>query len=183
MNFVAIDFETANSEPNSACSLGIVVVEQGTIVRNYYKLIKPVSEYFSTENIAIHGITPLMVRNEATFEQLWPEIKPILSNKLVFAHNAAFDLRVLKNSLGSTPLEIVLSYACTVNLARRIWPNLPNHKLGTMANYLNISFKHHNALEDAGACATIVLAAAENMKSNNLLELIKNTKVPIKQLL
>lgn len=182
MNFVAIDFETANAEPNSACSLGIVVVEQGVMVKKYYKLIKPVGENFSSENIAIHGITPLMVKNEPSLKELWPEIKPLLANKLVFAHNAAFDIRVLKNSLECMPIELNTSYACTVILSRRVWQNLPNHKLGTMSSYLNIKFKHHNAIEDAVACAQIVLAAAELTQSRNILDLIRNTKLPIKKL-
>ena len=67
-------------------------------------------------------------------------------------------------------------------LSRRIWQNLPNHKLGTMSNYLKIEFEHHNALEDASACAQIVLAAADLTQSRNILELIKSTKLPIKQL-
>lgn len=182
MNFVTIDFETANSELNSACSIGIVVVEKGIMVKKYYRLIKPVNGIFLKENIAIHGITPQMVKAEPSFQELWPEIKNILANKLVFAHNASFDTRVLKNSLACKPLDIEIRYACTVLLSRRIWQNLPNHKLGTMSNYLKIEFEHHNALEDASACAQIVLAAAALTQSRNILELIKSTKLPIKQL-
>ena len=55
------------------------------------------------------------------------------------------------------------SYADTVKIARRVWPELENHKLNTIADHLNVRFKHHDALEDAKMCAAILIRAAEKL--------------------
>ena len=73
MNFTAIDFETANSKRSSACAIGIMVVENGRIIKEITKLIKPTPDY---HNIRVHGITEDMVENEPDFGELWNEIIP-----------------------------------------------------------------------------------------------------------
>ena len=87
MDFVAIDFETANSHRDSVCSLGITVVKDNKIVEKRYWLIKPYPFRFDPINISIHGIREADVINEKEFDEVWPEIKPYLENKLVIAHN------------------------------------------------------------------------------------------------
>jgi len=53
-----------------------------------------------------------------------------------------------------------LSYLCTLQVARRVWPELPSKGLAALAGHLGIEFRHHNAAEDARACAEVALAAA-----------------------
>ena len=99
MNFVAIDFETANEKRNSPCSIGIVVVKDGKIVDRIYHLIKPKEMRFLPINIGIHGIRPRMVENELEFDKVWEKIKEYFNNSLVIAHNASFDISVLRRTL------------------------------------------------------------------------------------
>ena len=105
MNFIAIDFETANEKRASACSLGITVVKNNKIIEEKYWLIKPKPFRFESRNIIIHGIREEDVINEKEFDELWPEIKPYLENNLVIAHNASFDFSVLRNTLDLYNLE------------------------------------------------------------------------------
>ena len=79
MNYVAIDFETANRSRASACSLAAVVVEEGQIVRSHYSLIKPPDLQFDYWNTKIHGITAKDVADKPDFAQLWDKIRPCLS--------------------------------------------------------------------------------------------------------
>ena len=74
LNFVALDFETANESKNSAISLAVVTVEDGRITKRGYSLIKPPVMQFNQEFIGIHGIQPEEVLNKPTFDQLWPAI-------------------------------------------------------------------------------------------------------------
>ncbi|MEK3889232.1 exonuclease domain-containing protein [Bacillus sp. FSL K6-3431] len=171
MNFVAIDFETANSVRSSVCSIGIVKVKNGKIQEELHTLINPLSE-FHYYNTKIHGITEYMVHDAPTFEEFWPKFKGFIENQMIIAHNASFDIGVLRDSLTRIhETEPNFQYGCSYRIAKKVWPNLYNHKLSTVANYLSISLKHHDALEDARASAIITLEAMEKTKTGSIQEL------------
>lgn len=174
MNFVAIDFETANEKRNSACSLGITVVENNKIVEEKYWLIKPYEMRFEPMNIWIHGIKEEDVKNEKTFKELWDEIRPYLDGKLVVAHNAAFDMSVLRKTLDSYNIPYPnLDYFCSMIMSRNFYPHLENSKLNTVNKHLGYEFNHHNASADASACANIVLNIIEELNTDDIKELSK----------
>ena len=90
--FVAIDFETADYEPDSACAVALVRVEGSRIVQRSYFLIRPPRKRFVFSYL--HGITWEMVAGEPTFGELWPELQPLLADvQFLSAHNAPFDSR------------------------------------------------------------------------------------------
>lgn len=181
MNYVTIDFETANGESNSACSVAIVVIQNGRMVDSYSTLIKPPKMYFEPGNIEIHHITPEMVENAPTFDKVWPEMFKYLRNQVVLAHNANFDMKVLRESLSYYKIPFpIFSQLCTVQLARKVWPNLPNHKLNTMGDFFRIKFTHHDALDDAKVCAKIPLVAAKTLGVDNMMDLLNKTGLKTK---
>jgi len=172
MDFVAIDFETANNKASSACALGLAIVSNGVIVDNPSWLIKPKPLYFEPFNIRIHGINEYKVKNVPTFRELWPEIYLYLENKILVAHSAAFDVRVLYATLGTQNIiPPPYEYACSLKVSRKVWPFLSRHGLDNIANYLNLNFKHHDASEDAYASAHIILEAAKSLEVNNMYDL------------
>lgn len=156
--FVALDFETASCDSDSACALGVVVVDDFRITRRRRWLMRPPHRYF--EFTEIHGITWSMVANEPTFAELWPEIRnEIEGAQFLAAHNASFDRDVLDACCRRAGLRAPrLPYLCTVQLARRAWHLYPT-KLPNVCEFLGIELDHHEALSDAEACARIVLAA------------------------
>ena len=176
LNFVAIDFETANKYANSACSLAVVTVENGQITKRGYSLIKPPFMQFDEECIAIHEILPKDVMDKPTFDKLWPAIyEKHLKGKLVIAHNAKFDIGVLRATLDHYNIEWPeLDYTCTVKISKRVWPDLQNHKLNTLAAYLGYEFKHHYALDDAEICAQVAIAAAKKRGVQSMDQLLAN---------
>lgn len=181
MNVVAIDFETANRSRSSACSMAAVTVENGKIVRSAYALIRPPVLAFDYWNTRIHGITAEAVRDKPTFAELWQRIKPHLENKVVLAHNAAFDIGVLRSVLQEYQLEKPsFRYACTVDIAKRVWSGLENYKLSTLAQRFAIQFDHHHALHDARACATIALLAQESVQAENFQQLAAALQVKVR---
>ena len=172
MDFVAIDFETANSHRDSVCSLGITVVKDNKIVEKRYWLIKPYPFRFDPINISIHGIREADVINEKEFDEVWPEIKPYLENKLVIAHNASFDFSVLRKTLDLYGIDYPkLNYCCTLVASKLFYRYLSNYKLNTVNKHLGYKFKHHHASEDATACANILINIAEELKIDNINEI------------
>lgn len=183
MDFVAIDFETANYQMNSACSVAVVEARGGELRDAYYSLIKPPGEFYA-KNIEIHGITPDMVRDQPNFAQVWEAVRPFLEGRVVVAHNASFDMGVLRGALTAYRLEAPqFRHLCTVRIARKVWPALANHKLDTLGRYFRIPFRHHDALEDARVCAEIALRAERAVGAASLLELSQRISVPAKPFL
>ena len=156
--FIAIDFGTADFQPDSACAVALVRVEGSQIVHRSHFLIRPPRQDFIFTYL--HGITWEMVAGEPTFGELWPELKALLADvKFLAAHNAPFDRGVLQTCGAAYGLKLPrLPFLCTVKLARQTWKLFPT-KLPDVCNFLGIPLEHHNAASDAEACARIVIAA------------------------
>ena len=158
--FAAIDFETADFGRDSACALGIVVVENGKIVKKEYSLIRPPRRDFVFSYL--HGITWRDVASKPAFGDFWPTVKDLLDNvDFIAAHNASFDRSVLHACCDMhchrPPLD---KYVCTMKLARRLWDIRPT-KLSDVCRHFAIDLMHHDAASDALACANIVLKARD----------------------
>lgn len=171
LNFTAIDFETANAGRASACSVGLAIVEDGKITRCLHQLIRPDPLCFDPFNISIHGITPDDVCGAPCFAEFWPELWSNVSGPLV-AHNAAFDMSVLRHALdqSSSPYPQT-DYFCTRVIARQAWPGRLAYALKHIAHGIGVSFAHHNAQEDARACALIAIAACRQLNAPSLYDL------------
>lgn len=156
--FVAIDFETADRGPDSACSVGLVRVEHGEITVREHRLIRPPRRRF--EFTDIHGITWQQVRDQPVFRDVWTELLPVIAGATALAaHNAPFDRGVLAACCEVAGLAMPeLPFHCTVQRARRAW-GLPRNRLSDVCAHLGIPLCHHDALSDAEACARILLAA------------------------
>ena len=159
--FVALDFETANAQRDSACALGLAKIAGDQIVDQRHYLIRPPSNFFLSFNIAIHGITWAMVQNQPTFAQLWPRLAEFMGDAhFLVAHNASFDRGVLRACCQRYgPVMPPQKFPCTVSLSRQAWPDLQSHKLNVVSHHLQIPLKHHDAASDAMACAHILLHA------------------------
>src|SRR5690242_1853900 len=140
---VALDFETANYPRNSAIALGLSVIEDGVFKETRSWLFRPPgnSIYIRPDFIAIHGIRPADLKDKPYFDGVWPEINRYLDDvDLLIAHNAAFDRSVLYSVAEHYDIPLpAYSWQCTVNIARRTWPNLFNHKLPTVCEHLGIT--------------------------------------------
>ncbi len=160
-NFVAIDFEIANPERTSICSVGCVKVVDGVIADTFYELVRPVPNFYYRGFTAIHGIIAADTAESDTFDAVWPKMKSFIGNLPVVAHNAPFDSGCLRATLkyyGFSRLDN--EFYCTLQAARRAIPRslCASFSLPSLAGFLGIPFNnHHNALADAEACAKIAL--------------------------
>ena len=160
MTVLALDFETANERRDSACAVGLAWIADGRVVRRESHLIRPPEMRFSPGNIRVHGILPANVADEPDFAAVMAPYLGDLTRGLILAHNASFDIGVLRAGLARAGLPVPdLAYLCTVQVARRVFPAPEGCGLGKVARRLGIRFEHHDAGEDAFACAEIALAA------------------------
>lgn len=157
-SFTAIDFETADYGRDSACAVGIVVVEDETIIGRHVELLRPPRQDFVFTYI--HGLTWNDVKNSCTFAEFWPKFESLIaSSDFLVAHNAPFDRGVLSACCRSAGIPVPgKRFACTVRAARATW-RLPTNKLPAVCAHLGIKLKHHDPLSDAEACARIAIAA------------------------
>jgi DNA polymerase-3 subunit epsilon len=158
-SFAAIDFETANEQPSSICSVGVVVVRDREIVDRYYSLIYPEPDYYSYWNSRVHGITSRDTEKARVFPAVWREVEERIGGLPLIAHNKAFDEGCLKAVFKTYRMDYPdYDFRCTLQASRRLLKNLPDHKLPTVAFWCGYDLaNHHHALADAEACAAIAL--------------------------
>ena len=157
-SFAAIDFETADYWRDSACSVGLVLVDDNRITERYHRLIRPPRKEFVFTYI--HGLTWDDVSSSPSFRKLWPDLREFMGQAdFLVAHNASFDRGVLHaccEAANVSPPEH--EFLCTMQLAREKW-NLSSARLPVVCEHLEIPLDHHNALSDAEACAKIAMKA------------------------
>lgn len=159
---VAIDFETATMSRASPCSIGIAWIVDGRVTHRAYRLIRPNCAPGAWCFGYIHGLYPRDVAEAAAFPEIWEELRPHLDGALVLAHNASFDINVLRATLALYGLPVpTMRCLCTLVAARRVWADMESYRLPLVAERVGFRFDHHHALEDAEASALIALGALE----------------------
>ena len=181
MRIVALDFETANPNSASACSLGIAIYEDSEIIDNFEWYFKPYYLYNFFTFTYIHGITAQDVENEEEFCFYYEDLQEILKDSIIVAHNASFDLNVLNSMCDVYGLDRFKNpYLDTVTISRRVYPELYNHKLNTVCEYLNIDLHHHNGKSDALACLMILLKAMAKYDAYDLETFLRKTNMQLR---
>ncbi len=157
MRYIAIDFETASSSPDSACAIGMVKMdEEGLPLDRYYSLIQPKSPEFDPRCFAVHHLDPVSILASPTMADIYPEVKAFIGELPLVAHNARFDVSVLRSTLLSWALEPIHNeYYCTLSLARRLWKGRPSYKLTSLASSFGWEYEAHNALSDSEICGRL----------------------------
>lgn len=89
-DFAAIDFETANTERTSVCSVGVVVVRNGEITERFYSLIQPEPNYYNYRCSQVHGLCREDTDDAPVFPEVWERIEPLIEGLPLVAHNRAF---------------------------------------------------------------------------------------------
>lgn len=172
VDFVAIDFETATGDPNSACAVGLAFVVGLEVVATTHHLIQPPGNRYDQGNIHVHGIYPEDTEHAPDFLTVWQQLHPMLEGKALIAHNARFDMSVIKASLAAYGDPYLRQYAQfkyidSIAMARDLVPGRKN--LAACAQCLGVELSHHHNAEcDAVACAQIAITC---IKANHCLNL------------
>ena len=182
LDFTAIDFETANGSPASACSVGLAKVRDGQVVDRIGWHIRPPSghDHFAEWNVRIHGITPEMVLDAPGWVDQLADLQQYIDGDMLVAHNAGFDMGVMRSACIATGLAVPsYTYVCSLQVARRTY-HLDSYRLPVVAMAAGFEdFPHHDAVADAEACATIMIHAADRHGAIDLPELAELAGVRI----
>jgi DNA polymerase-3 subunit epsilon len=174
LDFTAIDFETANGFRGSPCSVGLSKVRGGVVVEQASWLMVPPEghDHFDYHNVRVHGIRAEDVAGAPRFRELFPKIMEFVGEDILAAHNAAFDLGVIRSALEVSGLPgPAFEYVCTVMLSRRCY-SLVSNSLPYAAEEAGVPLvNHHDAGEDARACAGILIDIARRNNANSIAEL------------
>ena len=158
-DFAAIDFDTANGQRSSVCSVGVVVVRGGVITDTFYSLIKPEPDYYAWFCQQVHGLSHEDTDNAPVFPIVWRQIEPLIEGLPLVAHNSPFDESCLKAVFRVYQMDYPdYEFYDTLAASRRCFKCLPNHQLHTGAEACGCPMaNHHHALADAEACAKIAM--------------------------
>ena len=182
LNYTAIDFETANGYRGSPCAVGLVRVRDGAPIAETRWLMRPPEpvDYFDGFNVSIHGITPDMVAREPRWCQILPRILEFVGDDVVVAHNAGFDIGVIRYACAADNIAWPrMQFLCTMVLARRAL-SLPSYRLPFVIKALGKRIDlHHDPLADARAVADIVDGLAKANGATDLDALAESVGVRI----
>ena len=156
-DFAAIDFETANSERSSVCSVGVVIVRNGEIADTFYSLIQPEPNYYNYWCSRVHGLCREDTEDAPIFPNVWAQIEPLIEGLPLVAHGRPFNQSCLKAVFRVYQMDYPdYEFLDTLWASRRLLPDLDNHRLDTVAAACGFHMEnHHHALADAEACAWI----------------------------
>ena len=143
-DFAAIDFETANGERSSVCSVGVVVVRDGEIADTYYSLIQPEPNYYTYWCSRVHGLTREDTEEASVFSEVWKQVEPLIEGLPLVAHNKGFDEGCLKAVFRVYRMDYPdYCFYDTLAAARRAFPHAENHQLHTVAAHCGYDLKMH----------------------------------------
>lgn len=182
VDFTAIDFETANGSPASACAVGLARVRNSLVVERTGWLILPPPGHdsFLPFNVQLHGISRERVSRADTWPVQLPRLLDFIGSDVLVAHNAGFDLGVLAAASLATaqPLPALRSL-CSLRVARRVY-RLPSYRLPLAAAEAGFTeLSHHDPLSDALAAAAIVVDAATRLGADDLTTLAAASGVAV----
>ena len=165
LTFNVIDVETANADRASICQIGIVQVVDGQVSDTWETLVDP-EEPFDFWNIRVHGINEDEVQGSPTMPQIRDELRRRLRGSYLVSHTG-FDRVAFERAMSKYRLEqLQVTWLDSVAIAKSAWPDNGRWNLKALAAKLGVSFKHHDALEDAKVVSKIVLQASQETGRN-----------------
>lgn len=180
--WVVVDFETASTR-GTPCQLGAIRFEGGRETGSFETLIFQPEHLFAPFNIALHGITPKAVADAPK----WPDVRARLldfaAGAPLIAHNAPFDMGVIRDASDMWGMEWpTVTYACTLTLARRIWPGQHSYSLLLVCSMLEIPVdldRVHEALADSRLAGALMNHAMADAPASSLEELLDHADVTL----
>jgi len=151
--FAVLDFETTGLSPSRgdrATEIAVILMRDGNVVDRYQSLMNA-GRRIPAEVVRLTGITNEMIASAPAASTVMREAAQFVGNHPVVAHNAGFDRRFWQAELAHLGMSAPQSFACTMLVARRVYPQAQNHKLATLAKMLHLPMagRAHRAMADA----------------------------------
>jgi len=163
---VILDIETTGLSPRRGhriIEIGAIAISNGDSPEEFHSLIK-IDRKIPLQARRIHGISDEMLAGEPKAEEVLPRLYGFLGDSIIVAHNARFDVGFLRHEFDRLQLQMQNRSVCTLEMSRRVYPHLPNHRLDTVHRHLFGEIKtdaqRHRALDDAWMAARIWMEMA-----------------------
>ena len=155
-----IDFETTGLSPamgDRATEVAIVLFENGQVVDRFQSLMNA-GQWIPSFIEALTGISNAMIANAPPAASVMAEASRFVGNAPMVAHNASFDRRFWEAELARAGEAATQPFACTMLVARRLYPQAPSHKLGVLVDYHRLpkTGRAHRAMADAEMAASLL---------------------------
>ncbi len=165
---IVLDFETTGLSPNHgdrAIEIGAVLIENDEITDSFQSLMNPgfrISSFIESYT----GISNSMVVAAPSCETVMKKFANFIGEHPLVAHNASFDKKFLDSEFERLSRPRSNSMACSMLASRRIYPEAPNHKLGTLVRYCDIETDgtFHRALADAVMTGHLWISMIDHIK-------------------
>lgn len=181
MRFAAIDVECATSDFGNICEIGLVVFDGGEEVSSFRSQVRPVIPEFGDWQRWNLPYSLRELLKAPSFSEVWSEASSHLNGIPVVAHNAStVECRHFSAAFKAAqvdPQSMPAMY-CSLELARRMWPDLPKHGLKQLARVFDCNLDHHNPVSDARLSALVVEKSMAETGAAGVLELFKSFKLP-----
>ncbi len=169
---IVFDCEILNQDPASMCAIGLVEMRGKEIVSRYYSLIKPENLNFDPYRFKVHKITKKELLKEKPFDQVWQEIKHYFEDAIVVSHDIQGDMLALRKVMDAYHIPYPHVYmSCTHVLSHALYPELTKYNLPSLCEMIGYEYKCHHALEDAVACAELLIHLLDKCHCSNILQL------------
>lgn len=161
--FIALDFETATHDKTTVCQIGAVIIKNWRIEKSSKTFINPLVDEFNPICESITGIHLEDVQDAPLWTDIWPKMDKVIGNSPIICHNYGTERTAIVKSGAKYNTPSDYQYIDTLQLSRKLYPELPDHKLPTVLENVGLSIEnHHDALDDAVGCANLFLKMVEN---------------------
>ncbi len=167
-DFIVLDFETTGLDKvyDSIIEIAAIRFENGVEKEKYVTLVKPLL-HIPPEATAINHITNQMVRNAPSEKDTIPKLIDFIGDSIIVGHNVNFDIGFLEIAAQRQGKNVQYNYIDTMSIAKKLFPDLPDYKLGTIAQFLDFDTSSlHRAEADVYVCSEIVKIALDTLSAD-----------------
>lgn len=178
--YAVVDVETTGlSSSDKIIEIAIVITDGSHIIEDYTTLVNP-EMTIPQHIIDLTGIQQSDVDSAPTFSEICDEVFEMINGKTFVAHNAAFDLRMVKSALARCGITLDVESICTMQLAKTVFPSLRSYKLGIIASYLDINIGDaHRALHDTIATAELFHILRDESRHDDALKTVEERRASV----
>lgn len=170
LKYAAIDLECATSDVGNICEIGLVIMEDGKEIFSFRSLIRPVVPAFGDWQRWNLSYSLKDALSAPSFPEVWARVSDHIQGVPFIAHNASqVECKHLGHAFSHHQMEdgATAPFFCTLELARKSWPDIEKHGIKSLARLFDWELDHHNPESDARVCSAVVerIASEKGIKT------------------
>lgn len=179
LKYAAIDLECATSDTGNICEIGLVLMENGQETFSFRSLVKPVVPAFGDWQRWNLSYSLKDALSAPSFAEVWSRVSEQIKGVPLIAHNASqVECKHLGHAFSHHQMkdEASAPFYCTLELARKSWPDIEKHGIKSLARLYGWELDHHNPESDARVCSAVVERVASEKEITSWEELVEKSQ-------